>query len=108
MVADRLASLLAFREEDPEDAFVRFALAREYEKRGDAKAARTTFEALVADRPDYVGTYYHLGKLYQRLGLSQEAMQTWRAGIEQASQQGDRHSESELRGALMELEIDDL
>ncbi len=108
MVADRLASLLAFHEEDPDDAFVRFALAREYEKRGDLATARATFEALVSDQPEYVGTYYHLAKLYQRLELSEAAVETYNQGIKHASALGDRHSESELRSALMELEIEGL
>ena len=107
MVTNRLEALLGFLKEDPEDPFIRFALASEYLKLDDTAPALETFEALVSDRPEYVGTYYHLGKLYERLERADDARKAYRDGIRVASAQGDLHSESELRGALMELEMDD-
>jgi Tfp pilus assembly protein PilF len=106
MVADRLAALLDFLKEDPADPFLRFALATEYLKKGEDLLALEVFGQLVKDRPDYVGTYYHLAKLQGRLGKVDEARAVYEAGIREAARQGDRHSESELRSALMELDID--
>ena len=101
---DRLAALLAFYEEDPDDAFTRFALAQEYLKRGrDAEALRF-FEALRAEVPEYVGTYYHLGKLYERLSRTDAALAVYRDGIAVAGRQGALHDQAELRGALLEAE----
>ncbi|MFT4605697.1 MAG: Tfp pilus assembly protein PilF [Rhodothermales bacterium] len=104
---DRVPLLLQYLEDDPDDAFTRFALASEYGKRGDHAAALDLFERLVTDQPAYVGTYYHLAALYRELDRPDEARATYEAGIAEASRQADRHSESELRSALMELEIEE-
>ena len=101
---DRLAALLDFHRVDPDDAFTRFALAQEYLKRGDTDAALGFFDALVHDHPDYVGTYYHLGKLYETLGRTESAAEAYRAGIVAATQAGDTPARSELQGALLAAE----
>jgi len=104
MSNSRISRLYKFLEEDPRDPFVRFALATEYRKIGEDERALQWFEQLVEDRPDYVGTYYHLGKLYGDLGRMTEARETFSRGIETASSIHDFHAISELRSAKMELE----
>lgn len=104
MTQDRLEALKAFYDEDPSDPFTRFALAQEYLKRGDDEAALEFFEGLAADEPDYVGTYYHLGKLYERLGRTEDAKATYRRGIQFAQRQRDAHARAELQDALMQAE----
>lgn len=101
---DRLAALLDFHRADPTDAFTRFALAQEYRKRGDTDTALGYFQALLHDDPDYVGTYYHLGKLYEALGRADEAVATYRTGIAATNRVGDAHARSELQGALLAAE----
>ena len=101
---DRLQALRAFHEEDPDDAFVRFALAQEYRKQGNAEEALRFFENLISENPDYVGTWYHLGKLYEELGRKQDAARTWKQGVAMAGRQGDTHAQAELRDALMQIE----
>lgn len=103
---DRLETLLAYHREDPDDAFTRFALAQEYLKRGDLAAARALFEALVAEHPDYTGTYYHLGKLYEALEQPEAARDTYRRGIGVAQEQRVLKDVAELQGALLALEAD--
>jgi tetratricopeptide (TPR) repeat protein len=99
---DRLAALREFLREDPADAFTRFALAQELWKSGDHEQARRIFEELVAEQPEYVGTYYHLGKLYEELGRTGEAIRTYEEGIGRATAAGDPHARSELQSALLE------
>ena len=101
---DRLAALLDFLREDPDDPFTRFALAQEHARRGNPDEALTFYEALVRDRPDYVGTYYHLGALYRALGRDGDALATYRAGIAAATEAGDVHARAELQSALLEAE----
>jgi predicted Zn-dependent protease len=101
---DRLAALLDFHRDDPDDPFTRFALAQEYLKAGDAARALAFFEGLAADHPDYVGTYYHLGKLYERLGRDGQATEAYRAGVAAAARAGDAHARAELQGALLAAE----
>jgi len=103
---DRLAALQSFHEEDPGDAFTRFGLAREHLKRGHTDRARALFEALVKDEPGYTGTYYHLGKLYERLGRPEDAKATYRAGVEVCEDQGATKDLSELRDALMQMKVE--
>ena len=101
---DRLAALRTFLQDDPDDPFTRFALAQEHAKRGEADDALAYYEALVRERPDYVGTYYHLGALYRALGRDDDAVATLRAGVAAATAAGDAHARSELQGALLEAE----
>lgn len=103
---DRIEQLLQFYEEDPSDAFTRFALAREYLKEGQKEKALAFFEQLVEDDPDYTGTYYHLGKLYEQLGRREEAVATYRKGIDVARARRNQKDLSELQDALMNLEIE--
>jgi predicted Zn-dependent protease len=100
----RLAALLDFHRDDPGDPFTRFALAQEYLKVGDDAQALSFFEGLVLDHPDYVGTYYHLGKLYERLGRAGAAVEAYRAGVAAATRANDLHARSELQGALLAAE----
>ena len=99
----RLETLLEFHREDPDDAFVRFAVASEYLKEANPGEALAWFERLVADQPDYVGTYYHLGLLYGRLGRTDAAVRTLDAGIGEAARQGDHHARGELERARADL-----
>lgn len=101
---DRLKTLLEFLEEDPSDAFTRFAVAQEYAKRGDVQRALEYYEALVREQPSYVGTYYHLAKLYEEVGRTADAKRIYRDGIAEAEKQRDFHSRAELNNALLQLE----
>ena len=104
MTTNRINRLLAFHAQDPEDPFVRFALASEYLKKGDEQAALEWFEELAADQPDYVGTYYHLGKLYESLGRKDDALATYRSGIQIAQRSREFQALSELQDLLLNAE----
>lgn len=69
----RLATLLEFLREDPEDPFTRFALAQEYRKLGQLADAIDTFALLKRDEPAYVGMYYHFGHTLLEAGRKEEA-----------------------------------
>lgn len=97
--------------ENPTDAFLRFALAKEREKEGvDTSAgsagpagAREIYEQLLQDQPEYVGTYYHLGKTLERLNEPGEAWKIYSEGINVTRRLGEKHAMSELAGARLEL-----
>ncbi|MBR9922874.1 MAG: tetratricopeptide repeat protein [Bacteroidetes bacterium] len=103
----RLDQLKAFLEDDPNDAFVRFAIAKEHEKNGDTDSAKAGYEWLVQEKPDYVGTYYHFGKLLEKEDNKERALAIYSQGMEVAGQQGDQHARSELAGAKMMLDDED-
>jgi tetratricopeptide (TPR) repeat protein len=54
---------------------------------------------LVNEHPDYVGTYYHLGKLHEKEGQKDAAIEVYQKGIAAARLKRDMHALSELQGA---------
>ena len=100
---DRLQQLLALHQASPNDSFLCFALAKEYEKKEDLSLALEFYIKLTQNDPNYIGTYYHLGKLYERLDQAQKAFQTYKTGMEIAKKIGDQHALGELAGAKLAL-----
>ena len=103
MSAERLLKLLEMLEESPRDSFLLFATAKEYENLDDPDQALDYFHLLLDSDPAYVGLYYHLGKLLEKLDRTAEAADIYRKGMEVANAQKDRHSYNELSGALLNL-----
>jgi tetratricopeptide (TPR) repeat protein len=100
---NRLEQLQGLLKNSPDEAFLVFALAKEHEKLEAHGQALAEYLRLRAAHPDYVGLYYHLGKLYEHLQHPTEAMAVYEAGLEVARAANDRHSFSELRQALDDL-----
>lgn len=98
-MSNRLQQLIEFLKESPGDPFLRYALATEHLKLGRTEEALRHYEALVHDHPDYVGTYYHLGKLYEALGRKGDAVVTYENGMKAARNKRDMHALSELQEA---------
>lgn len=99
MQSTRLAKLLEFLESDPNDPFVLYALATEYNASMDTEKALEYYLRLTTDHPDYVGTYYHLGKLYEKIQQSEKALEVYQKGMAAARNKRDMHAFSELQGA---------
>lgn len=95
----RLAKLLEFLESEPNDTFILYALATEYNSLNDTENAFVYYLKLVNDHPDYVGTYYHLGKLYEKQGETDMAIDIYQKGMARARAKRDMHALSELQGA---------
>ena len=102
-MSTRLAQLSQLLAQSPQDPFLLFAIAKEHEKLGDVAEALRHYELLRTANPDYVGLYYHLGKLQMRTNPD-AAAETYREGIAIAQKMGDFHALAELKGALLELE----
>lgn len=103
----RLERLLDFHDASPDDTFVLFALAKEYEKMGEEDKALKYFQQLLEVDVNYVGAYYHLGKLYERLEQPATAFATYKKGMELAKAAGDQLALSELAGAKLTLGDDE-
>lgn len=100
----RLQQLQQFLAQSPSDPFLQYALALEHLKLLDYTAALHSFTGLVEHHPHYVGTYYHLGKLYEKMEQPQQALQTYQNGMGIAQRLDDRHSYNELQGAYRMLQ----
>ncbi|WP_053404724.1 enzyme of heme biosynthesis [Persicobacter sp. CCB-QB2] len=98
MSFDRLAQLIAFKEEDPSDPFIWYSIALEYTK-SDLQKAKNHFEHLLKNHKNYLPTYYHAAKLYIELELLEEAKSTYEEGIALAKNQGDDFALRELQNA---------
>ena len=101
---DRIDQLKEFLKASPDDAFLQHALALEYIKVGDEQAAKLLFENILKKEPNYVGSYYHLGKLLERLNDNAAAISIYETGMQQAKLAKDNHSYNELQGALEDVE----
>jgi tetratricopeptide (TPR) repeat protein len=91
---------------NPGDSFSKFALALEFRKEGEFKKARILFEDILSSDPDYVGVYYHLGKLYEALDRLTDAKKLYEKGIEVADEQKETRTKSELKEALQQLKLE--
>lgn len=91
---------------NPGDSFSKFALALEFRKEGEFKKARILFEDILSSDPEYVGVYYHLGKLYEALDRQNDAKELYQKGIEVADKQRKIRTKKELKEALTQLEIE--
>ena len=100
---DRITKLKEFLEANENDSFIQHALALEYVKAGDDAEARRLFERLLLQNEDYVGTYYHLGKLLERNDEKENALRWYERGMLKAKEVGDPHAYNELQAAYEDL-----
>ncbi len=100
---DRIAKIREFLEANPSDNFLRHALALEYTKIGEDAKAREYFEAILNGSPDYIGSYYHLAKLLEKMGETLLAIEWYEKGMTAAKKAGDNHAYGELQGAYEDL-----
>lgn len=101
---ERLKELL---KQSPHDGFIRFALAKEFEKLGDHLKAIELLDNLIKDQPEYVGAYYHLAELLKSEERNDEALIIYVNGMEISKKLGDQHAYSELQNAKLNMEIED-
>jgi tetratricopeptide (TPR) repeat protein len=103
MQMNRLEKLLEFIKAEPNDPFLKYALATEYLRMNETDKALYYYEDLVTNHVNYTGTYYHLGKLYEALGRKDEAINTYETGMKVTKEQRDNHAFSELQAVYREL-----
>ena len=105
-MSNRLQQLEALLADDPENSFVKFAIAKEYEGLDMEEKALEKYEALKIDDPAYVGLYYHYAKLMEKQEEYDKAIALYKEGMNQAKEQGDKHAYGEMESALWEIEED--
>jgi tetratricopeptide (TPR) repeat protein len=102
MEINRLDKLLEFIKNEPNDEFLKYALATEYLRLNQVDKALEYYEDLVNNHPQYSGTYYHLGKLYEALNRKDDAVKTYEKGMEITKAKRDNHAFSELQAVYRE------
>lgn len=100
---NRIDKILEFLIQQPQDNFLRHALALEYIKIGEDLKARDLFIEILTSAPDYVGSYYHLAKVLEKLGNGEEAIEWYEKGMAAAKLVKDDHAYRELQAAYEDL-----
>ncbi len=100
----RIEKLIEFLEASGKDSFLQHALALEYIKIGKDEEALQLFNDILEREPGYIGSYYHLAKLWERKGNEQQAIAVYEKGMDEAKKAGDKHAYNELQMAKEELE----
>ena len=96
----RIEDLEKMLDESPDDPFLIFALAKEYEKQEGTLQALLMYEHLVTNFPSYIPTYYHYAKVLQKAGNKSEALLLLQKGIEEGTKAKEMHAVSEMSGLL--------
>ena len=104
MQKNRLDNLLSLLEKEPNDPFLLYATAFEYESMGEENRAMELYDKLLAQHPDYLPTYYQAGLLKSRLSAFEEALTILNKGIEVAQAQKEQKTLRELREAINMVE----
>lgn len=107
MSNDRLALLRGMLAEDPQDPFLRYAIALEHKRDGHMEVAIDELEALLRDDPSYIACYYQLALLQAELGRTEQAIQTCKQGMVRSQEAADLKARTELAQLQQALEGDD-
>ena len=102
----KISTLAQQIKKNPDDSFSKFALALELLKIDQKDRALSLFKNIQVADPDYVGVYYHLGKLYEELGKNNLALSCYKDGIAVTNRLKNLHAKSELQGVLINLEME--
>jgi len=100
----KIAELIGFLKDDPNDNFIRYALALEYTKIEEFEKAKNIFDKLILEAPNYLPTYYQYGNLLVEIGQSNLAEEIYKKGIEIADSQLKIKTKQELEQALFLLD----
>ena len=104
MTNSRIELLRSYIQDDPGDPFNHYALALEYLKAGNHELGKEILSNLLQSNPDYLATYYQLGKLLEQLGEKDRAIEIYHKGETIALNQRQNKTLNELRSARSEIE----
>ncbi|MCE9555577.1 MAG: hypothetical protein K8T91_19690 [Planctomycetes bacterium] len=89
--------------DDPQDTFLRYALAMEFDKEGRHEDSLAGLAQLATGEPPYVPAFFQAAQQLTRLDRAEEARTMLREGIEVARVQGDSHAAGEMSEFLASL-----
>lgn len=95
----RIEQLKHYLSSTPNDCFLKHALALEYMKVEEWKAAEDLFEENLREDEHYIATYYHYAGLARLQGNLDKAKGLYKRGIAVAKEQGDSKTLGELQAA---------
>lgn len=103
-MSSRLDSLLQMLEKDPEDSFLLYGIALEYNSVKDYTNAEHYLKKILNSNPDYVPAYMQLAMLMENLNRIEEAKVYYLNGITAAKKTNDAKAAKEMEAFLDELD----
>ncbi len=100
----RIEQLQEMLEQEPDDAFLRYALAMEYDSMGDSEQSLLIYRELMEQQPAHVDSFFRVAQIQVRLGETNEARTTLREGIELAREQQLHHTAAEMSELLQAIQ----
>jgi hypothetical protein len=88
---------------EPQDQFLRYGLATEYDNERRFEESLHLFRGLMADQPPHVASFLRGAQLLVNLDRIADARAVLRDGIEIARQQGELHAAGEMGELLASL-----
>jgi Flp pilus assembly protein TadD len=104
MTSQLIANLLKLVGTPRDGALLRFSLGSEYLKRADFEAAAAHLRAAVEKDPQYSAAWKLLGSALAKSGRDEEALASYRKGIEVAERKGDKQAAREMAVFARRLE----
>jgi Flp pilus assembly protein TadD len=87
-------------EADPDDLFLRYALAKAHVSEGNLEPALVQFRLVLEKNPEYVPAYFQMGQALAEAGRGNEARAIVSRGVVVAQRVGDTHAAAEMTGFL--------
>ncbi len=101
----KIEQLLDFKNENPNDPLILYALAMEYVKNKHFDKAEQYYQTLIDEHPAYGGTYYHYAQLLQVLNKTTDADSVYQKGLSVLEQKKDVHLFKELSEAYQHFKL---
>ena len=89
--------------DEPQDQFLRYSLACEYDNEDRTDESLALFQGLITDQPPHVHSFLRGAQLLVKLNRIADARSMLRDGIEAARQQGELHAAGEMGELLASL-----
>lgn len=104
MTSQQIMNLLKLVGTPRDGALLRFSLGSEYLKSADFEAAVAHLRTAVENDPEYSAAWKLLGRALAENGREEEALASYRRGIEVAEKKGDKQAAKEMTVFARRLE----
>ena len=105
MNSQRLQKLKEFHKEEPNNPFILYALAMEYEKT-DLSLALQYYRQLLNEHPEYLPTYYQVAHIFWDNEEIEEANDIFQKGIALAQKQDNQKALQELKASYHNFQME--
>lgn len=92
----RIKTITEMLLDSPDDTFLRFALAKEYDAIGEVLKSIEQYKNVLELDKNYIGAYYHQAELLNRSGNTNEAIELAEQGVQIAQGLGSQKELAEL------------